>query len=82
MADVAVSHQVIDRIEATTGGLCTAITRNGDRCRNPIFHSQTWTFGEDIAGEHIALMPTQDFERWKAGSCVTHYAIWQGRNAS
>lgn len=82
MADVVVPNQVIDRLEATTGGLCTASTRSGARCKNPIFYSQQWFFAETTTGEHVALMTDQDFERWKAGSCPTHYAMWQARNAT
>lgn len=82
MADVVVPNHVIDRLEATTGGLCTAITRSGARCKNPIFYSQHWFYAETTDGHHIGLMTTEDYEQWKTGSCPTHYALWQARNAA
>lgn len=73
MADVVVSESIITDLTTTMGGRCTAVTRKGHRCKNPIFHSQQWFFSETRTGHRIALMSAEDFERWKAGSCSTHY---------
>lgn len=54
---------------------CTATTRRGERCRNPVFYGQEWGYDQDVHEDRLIFDSQEALERAVALLCPMHYAM-------